>query len=86
MHNILLVFRLIPVISSVKQSFVGALRLNFINQEEQVISRYEAKSCGNCSNVNLRKYRIVKKIAIVGDIHGCYDELNEMLDTIDWSP
>jgi Calcineurin-like phosphoesterase len=27
-----------------------------------------------------------KKIAIIGDIHGCYDELCELLDAIDWSP
>jgi hypothetical protein len=36
--------------------------------------------------VDLRKYCIGKKIAIIGDIHGCYDELGEMLDAIDWSP
>ena len=27
-----------------------------------------------------------KKVAIIGDIHGCYDELNQLLDRIDWSP
>ena len=27
-----------------------------------------------------------KKVAIIGDIHGCYDELRELLDAIDWSP
>jgi 3',5'-cyclic AMP phosphodiesterase CpdA len=27
-----------------------------------------------------------KKVAIIGDIHGCYDELSELLDAIDWSP
>lgn len=27
-----------------------------------------------------------KKVAIIGDIHGCYDELNVLLDEIDWSP
>jgi serine/threonine protein phosphatase 1 len=27
-----------------------------------------------------------KKVTIIGDIHGCYDELNQLLDTIDWSP
>jgi Calcineurin-like phosphoesterase len=26
-----------------------------------------------------------KKVAIIGDIHGCYDELSELLDAIDWS-
>jgi len=36
--------------------------------------------------VDLRKYCIGKKVAIIGDIHGCYDELGEMLDAIDWSP
>src|SRR5918993_1290821 len=27
-----------------------------------------------------------KKVAIIGDIQGCYDELSELLDVIDWSP
>lgn len=27
-----------------------------------------------------------KKVAIIGDIQGCYDELSELLDAIDWSP
>jgi Calcineurin-like phosphoesterase len=27
-----------------------------------------------------------KKVVIIGDIHGCYDELSELLDAIDWSP
>jgi hypothetical protein len=27
-----------------------------------------------------------KKVAITGDIQGCYDELSELLDAIDWSP
>jgi 3',5'-cyclic AMP phosphodiesterase CpdA len=27
-----------------------------------------------------------KKVAIIGDTHGCYDELSELLDAIDWSP
>jgi Calcineurin-like phosphoesterase len=27
-----------------------------------------------------------KKVAIIGDIHGCYDELSELLDAIYWSP
>jgi hypothetical protein len=27
-----------------------------------------------------------KKVAIIGDINGCYDELCELLDAIDWSP
>lgn len=26
------------------------------------------------------------KVAIIGHIHGCYDELSELLDAIDWSP
>ena len=36
--------------------------------------------------VDLRKYCMGKRVAIIGDIHGCYDELSEMLDAIDWSP
>jgi hypothetical protein len=36
--------------------------------------------------VDLRKYCIGKKVAIIGHIHGCHDELSEMLDAIDWSP
>jgi hypothetical protein len=27
-----------------------------------------------------------KKVAITGDIQGCYDEQSELLDAIDWSP
>lgn len=27
-----------------------------------------------------------KKVTILGDIHGCYDELCELLDAVDWSP
>ena len=27
-----------------------------------------------------------KKVTVIGDIHGCYDELCELLDAIDWSP
>jgi hypothetical protein len=27
-----------------------------------------------------------EKVAITGDIQGCYDELSELLDAIDWSP
>ena len=27
-----------------------------------------------------------KKVAIIGHIHGCYDELSELLDAIDCSP
>ena len=27
-----------------------------------------------------------QEMAIIGDIHGCYDEVSEFLDTIDWSP
>jgi 3',5'-cyclic AMP phosphodiesterase CpdA len=27
-----------------------------------------------------------KKVAIIGDTHGCYDELSELLDAINWSP
>lgn len=27
-----------------------------------------------------------KKVTIIGDIHGCYDELCELLDAVDWSP
>ncbi|MDQ3851836.1 MAG: metallophosphoesterase [Thermoproteota archaeon] len=36
--------------------------------------------------LDLRSHCIGKKVAIIGDIHGCYDELSELLDTIDWSP
>jgi hypothetical protein len=36
--------------------------------------------------LDLRRHCTDKKVAIIGDIHGCYDELGELLDAIDWSP
>ena len=36
--------------------------------------------------LDLRRHCIDKKVAIIGDIHGCYDELSELLDAADWSP
>jgi hypothetical protein len=36
--------------------------------------------------LDLRRHCTGKKAAIIGDIHGCYDELSELLDAIDWSP
>jgi Calcineurin-like phosphoesterase len=36
--------------------------------------------------LDLRRECRAKKVAIIGDIHGCYDEVSELLDTIDWSP
>jgi 3',5'-cyclic AMP phosphodiesterase CpdA len=36
--------------------------------------------------LDLRMLCRSKKVAIIGDIHGCYDELSELLDAIDWSP
>jgi hypothetical protein len=30
--------------------------------------------------LDLRWYCTAKKVAIIGDIHGCYDELSELLD------
>lgn len=36
--------------------------------------------------LDLRMQCKSKKVAIIGDIHGCYDELSELLDAIDWSP
>jgi hypothetical protein len=36
--------------------------------------------------LDLRRQCRGKKMAIIGDIHGCYDELSELLDLIDWSP
>jgi hypothetical protein len=36
--------------------------------------------------LDLRRHCTGKKVAIIGDIHGCYDELSELLDAIDWSP
>lgn len=38
------------------------------------------------SILDLRSLCKGKKVTIVGDIHGCYDELDQLLDTIDWSP
>jgi Calcineurin-like phosphoesterase len=36
--------------------------------------------------LDLRRQCEGKKVAVIGDVHGCYDELNELLDIIDWSP
>jgi Icc-related predicted phosphoesterase len=36
--------------------------------------------------LDLRSQCKRKKVTIIGDIHGCYNELNQLLDTIDWSP
>lgn len=36
--------------------------------------------------LDLRSQCKGKKVTIIGDIHGCYDELDQLLDTIDWSP
>ncbi len=36
--------------------------------------------------LDLRRPCAGKKVAIIGDIHGCYDEFSELLDAIDWSP
>ena len=36
--------------------------------------------------LDLRMLCRSKKVAIIGDIHGCYDEVSELLDAIDWSP
>jgi calcineurin-like phosphoesterase family protein len=47
---------------------------------------HESKSRGNCPILDLRRHCTGKKVAIIGDIHGCYDELSELLDAIDWLP
>jgi serine/threonine protein phosphatase 1 len=36
--------------------------------------------------LDLRPHCRGKEVAIIGDIHGCYDEVNQLLDAIDWSP
>lgn len=36
--------------------------------------------------LDLRSLCKRKRVTIIGDIHGCYDELNQLLDTINWSP
>ena len=36
--------------------------------------------------LDLRRQCTGKKVAIIGDIHGCYDELSELLEAINWSP
>jgi hypothetical protein len=38
------------------------------------------------SILDLRSHCKGKKVTIIGDIHGCYDELDQLLNTIDWSP
>lgn len=39
----------------------------------------------SASILDLRSQRQGKKVTVVGDTHGCYDELDVLLDTIDWS-
>jgi calcineurin-like phosphoesterase family protein len=36
--------------------------------------------------LDLRMQCSDKKVTVIGDVHGCYDELSELLDAIDWSP
>jgi hypothetical protein len=36
--------------------------------------------------LDLRMQCRSKKVAILGDVPGCCDELSELLDAIDWSP
>jgi serine/threonine protein phosphatase 1 len=36
--------------------------------------------------LDLRSQCKGKKVTVIGDVHGCYDELNQLLDNIDWSP
>jgi hypothetical protein len=36
--------------------------------------------------LDLRSQSKGKKVTIIGDIRGCYNELNLLLGTIDWSP
>lgn len=36
--------------------------------------------------LDLRSHCTGNKVAIIADIHGCYYELGELLDAIDWSP
>ena len=36
--------------------------------------------------LDLRTHCSGKEVAIIGDIDGCYDEVNQLLDAIDWSP
>lgn len=46
-----------------------------------------SRTLGSFANVlDLRSQCKGKKVTVIGDIHGCYDELNELLDRIDWSP
>ena len=40
----------------------------------------------SASILDLRSQRKGKKFIGVGDIHGCYDEVDVLLDTIDCSP
>jgi predicted MPP superfamily phosphohydrolase len=36
--------------------------------------------------LDLRMQCMGKKVAIIGNIHSCHDELRELLNAIDWSP
>jgi serine/threonine protein phosphatase 1 len=38
------------------------------------------------SILDLRSHCKANNVTIIGDIHGCYDELDQLLNTIDWSP
>jgi hypothetical protein len=62
------------------------LDISFINYPEKVISRNEPNRGGTSQILDSRNHCTGKKVAIIGDIHGNYDELSELLDAIDWSP
>jgi len=40
----------------------------------------------SASILDLRSHRKGKKVIVVEDIHSCYDELNQLLYIINWSP
>ena len=56
------------------------LDLSFIKTIKNNLSQNMKPNPGAIAKIlDLRSHCIGKKVAIIGDIHGCYDELNELL-------
>lgn len=57
-----------------------------VMNDRRLIPNDKKKNEKIASILDLRRECKGKTVVIIGDIHGCYDELSELLDSIDWSP